>query len=178
MLTGLPRSGYTTTYTTLQQLTVLPAEKCSIRAIGCHHSRVNRALNTLPREATKLPFPKVDRAYGVKQTLCWEKQANKEINKKPNSTHTTHKKNPEEAPHHYSYWISLCSPIAAHRASTFRGKQGTDVGWLKNLSLPLFYWLVTTEKFALIYSKSKWLDLHKTGGKSQFLMRTLNKDSV
>lgn len=105
---------------------------------------------------------------------------NKKTNKQkiPNPTHTTHKKNPKQRPHHYIFWLSLCSPIAAHKASASRGKQGTDVGWLKNLSLPLFYWLVTTEKFALIYFKSKWLDLHKTGGKSQFLMRTLNKDSV
>lgn len=72
------------------QLTVLPAEKCSIRAIGCHHSRVNRALNMLPQETTKLPFPKVDRAYGVKQTR------NKQKN--PNPTHTTHKKKSRKTP--------------------------------------------------------------------------------
>lgn len=88
------------------------------------------------------------------------------------------KKNQTRPPQHYGYWLSLCSPIAVHRAFASKTKQGTDVGWLKNLSLPLFYWLVTTEKFALIYFKSKWLNLHKTGGKSQFLMRMLNKDSV
>lgn len=109
-----------------------------------------------------------------------DKQTKKETKKTPVQpilhTHTQKKKSRRTPPP--LQLLALCSPIAAHRVSTSRGKRGTDVGWLKNLSLPLFYWLVSTEKFALIYFKSKWLDLHKTGGKSQFLMRTLNKDSV
>lgn len=123
-------------------------------------------------ETTESAVPKMDRAYSV----TWGNK-NQQQNKSPSPLTTMHpsKKNPTQ---HDSYWLSLCSPIAVHRALIARGKQGTDVGWLKNLSLPLFYWLVTTEKFALIYFKSKWLDLHKTGGKSQFLMRMLNKDSL
>lgn len=143
------------------------SNKYSIRATNCHHSRVNGALNVLPQETTKSPFPKMDRAYSV----IWKKTPN---HIPPNNNTTT---TPKKTPN-YSYWLLLCSPIAVHRAFTSRRKQGTDVGWLKNLSFPLFYWLVTTEKFALIYFKSKWLGLHKTGGKSQFLMRKLNKDSV
>lgn len=54
-----------TTYTALQQLTVLPAMKYSIRAVNCHRSRVDGALNVLSQETTKSPFPKMDRAYGV-----------------------------------------------------------------------------------------------------------------
>lgn len=49
-----------TTYTTLQQFIVLPATKYSIRAINCHHSRVNGAQKLLPQETTKLPFLKKD----------------------------------------------------------------------------------------------------------------------
>lgn len=50
----------------------------------------------LPQETTKLPLPKLDIAYGVKQSKhCVEKdkQTKKQTNKKnPNPTHTTHKK--------------------------------------------------------------------------------------
>lgn len=148
VLTGLPRSS---------SLLPLPHSLLCFQqqrqSITCHRTRVNGALNVLPQETAKLPFLKwtvltVQFGEGKKKT------------------------------HQHSYWLSLCSPIAVRRAFTSTAQQGTDVGWLKNLSLPLFYWLVTTEKFALIYLKSKWLDLHKTGGKSQFLMRTLSKDSV
>jgi len=54
-----------TTYTTLQQLTVLPATKYSTGAINCHRSHVNGALNVLPQETKKLPFPKMDSAYNA-----------------------------------------------------------------------------------------------------------------
>lgn len=122
------------------------------QSITCHSTHVNGALNVLPQETAKLPF------------LKW--------------TVLTVQFGEGKKPQQHSYWLSLCSPIAVRRAFTSTAQQGTDVGWLKNLSLPLFYCLVTTEKFALIYFKSKWLDLHKTGSKSQFLMRTLSKDSV
>lgn len=146
-----------TTYITLQQLTVLPATTLGVRAITCHRSHVNEALNVLSQETTELPFHK----WTVLTVLFGKKKKNK------NEIKTT------------AQILSLTlSPTAVPRAFTSTAQQGTDVGWLKNLSLPLFYWLVTTEKFALIYFKSKWVDLHKTGGKSQFLMRMLNKDSV
>lgn len=69
VLTGFPRSGLPLT---------LPCKAycASGREMQhrSHRSRVTGALNTLPRETTKLPFPKVDRAYGVKQASCWSKQ--------------------------------------------------------------------------------------------------------
>lgn len=95
-----------TTYIALQQLTVLPATTLGVRAITCHRSHVNEALNVLSQETTELPFQK-----WTVLTVLFGKRKKIIIKKKT------------------AQLLALTlSPIAIPRAFTSTAQQGADVG--------------------------------------------------